>query len=303
MDPVKCLQAAYESVIEATKNRGDEEGEGHSWLGTTTAVCGVLKGDELVIVNLGDSVGMVFRPGVSDAGAWILRTEEQSHWFDCPRQLGTNSPDTPEKDAVVSRIKVEDGDIVVLASDGLVDNIWDQEIVEVINRTLGESEEEIVGIVGEGGDRGRMSVLADRLVEAARVVATDPFAESPYMERNVDMGYNIQGGKFDDISVVAAVVRMRGRRGGERRVEFGPNRKMVTEVGEVKEVKAVVEGKGEEDTAVMKPPIETPPTPPPTPDKKSKRQEFVDLMREQGEGAGRVLDSIMHMGRGGGEKK
>jgi hypothetical protein len=55
----------------------------------------------------------------------------------------------------------------------------------------------------------RMQFVAEELVHAARVIAEDPFAESPYMEKAVDEGLGIEGGKLDDISVVAALCRRR----------------------------------------------------------------------------------------------
>ena len=39
-----------------------------------------------------------------------------------------------------------------------------------------------------------MRFVAQELVNAARVVAEDPFAESPYMEKAVDEGLSIEGG-------------------------------------------------------------------------------------------------------------
>lgn len=138
------------------------------------------------MANVGDSRAYVFRPSSSD---FVFKTSEQWHWFDCPRQLGTNSPDTPVADAAVSKIELEDGDIIIMATDGLPDNLWDGEIAD---------------ICAEGTNN-----LADRLVDAAKKIAIDPFAESPYMERGIDEGLSMEGGKYDDISVVTAVFRAR----------------------------------------------------------------------------------------------
>ncbi|KAA8896125.1 phosphatase 2C-like domain-containing protein [Sphaerosporella brunnea] len=202
VDPVRCLQEAYQTTIYATTNagaRGDQV-----WQGTTTVCGAVLKDRKLVVLNLGDSVAIVWRKGLKK---WLLRTKEQWHWFDCPRQLGTNSPDTPVDNAVVQEVEVQDGDLVLLATDGLVDNMWDAEILTVITGVMEAGEEEVVKEVGEGGDQGRMKMLSQRILEGAKKTAIDPFAESPYMERSIEMGLGIEGGKWDDISVVAAVCR------------------------------------------------------------------------------------------------
>lgn len=86
-------------------------------------------------------------------------------------------------------IGLEDGDIVIMATDGLPDNLWDHEILSICMEQVGASGPE----------------LAERLVRAAKKVAIDPFGESPYMERGIDEGLPIEGGKWDDISVVTAV--------------------------------------------------------------------------------------------------
>ena len=202
VDPVKCMQEAYSATFTATTNAGARRDQ--TWQGTTTVCGAVLRGARLVVLNVGDSVAMVYRPG---ARWWALRTAEQWHWFDCPKQLGTNSPDEPEKDAVVQELDVCDGDVVILATDGLVDNMWDDEILTAIKTVLAVPEEVVVRETGEGGDEGRMKLLAQRIVEEAKRTAIDPFAESPYMERSIDEGLGIGGGKWDDISVVAAVCR------------------------------------------------------------------------------------------------
>ncbi|KAF6004307.1 hypothetical protein F1559_004850 [Cyanidiococcus yangmingshanensis] len=80
----------------------------------------------LTCVNLGDSGMMVLRKGKI-----IFRSKEQQHYFNCPYQLGTQSKDTPY-DAFVDRIDVQVGDWLVLGTDGLFDNVFDEEIVDCI---------------------------------------------------------------------------------------------------------------------------------------------------------------------------
>ncbi|KAK6338459.1 hypothetical protein TWF730_002522 [Orbilia blumenaviensis] len=239
--------------------------------GTTTFTGCLLHGGQLHVVSIGDSHCLVLRPsstetpgapasdasgasdappegkkndgdGASDPG-FLLRTTEQWHYFDCPRQLGTDSPDTPLGNATVSTIDVQNGDIVILATDGMLDNLWEEEVISIILHTLtknsspsGENEpwemelgqimkkkgkkrvEEGVNVAFreylaknedllpgakdpiEGGEL--MTSIAAELVKAAKVVATDPYAESPWMERAIEEGKTAEGGKLDDISVV-----------------------------------------------------------------------------------------------------
>ncbi|PFH57716.1 hypothetical protein XA68_14662 [Ophiocordyceps unilateralis] len=205
--PVATLQAAYRKTLDATVT--------HDWQGTTTT-CGAQlhykspdHGGEpaplLYVTNLGDSRVMVVRPRTRDV---VYKTTEQWHWFDCPRQLGTNSPDTPEVNAVTEAVDLEVGDVVLAMSDGVVDNLWEHEIVESVVKSIAnwESIEDQPSHVDRtGGRNGGMNTLADDLMKAARTVAMDPFAESPFMERAIEEGLASEGGKPDDISVVAAL--------------------------------------------------------------------------------------------------
>ncbi|KAF3309413.1 hypothetical protein TWF173_010954 [Orbilia oligospora] len=241
--------------------------------GTTTFTGCLLHSGKLHVVSIGDSHCLVLRPSststtagtstttsdtppegssgsesetTSDPG-FLLRTTEQWHYFDCPRQLGTDSPDTPLGNATVSTIDVENGDIIILATDGMLDNLWEEEVISIILHTLtktsspgGEKEpwgmelgqimkkkgkkrvEEGVNVAFreylaknedllpgaedpiEGGEL--MTGIAAELVKAAKVVATDPYAESPWMERAIEEGKIAEGGKLDDISVVVGRV-------------------------------------------------------------------------------------------------
>ncbi|KAI1166510.1 phosphatase 2C-like domain-containing protein [Nemania serpens] len=211
-DPKRYLQIAYERTLDATSGPNE-------CLGTTTATGAQLfyKGDLnnpqptviplLYVTNLGDSQVMVIR---AKSQKLLYKTKEQWHWFDCPRQLGTNSPDTPDLNAMVETVELAEGDIVLAMSDGVIDNLWDHEIVDNVSKSVQLWE------AGEGGqacgDRiyganGGMAFVANGLMNAARVVATDPFAESPFMERSIEEGLANTGGKLDDISVVAALCR------------------------------------------------------------------------------------------------
>lgn len=203
-DPIRYLQTAFEQTVEAMSAPNE-------WKGTTTA-CGAqlhhVSGSEasepmLYVTNLGDSQIMVLRPETQEI---VYKTTEQWHWFDCPRQLGTNSPDTPKENAVMDRIKIKEDDVVLAMSDGVVDNLWEHEVLQNVH----DSIESWAPSKTDGEDAsGVMLHVARELVKAARNVAEDPYAESPFMERAVEEGLAMEGGKLDDISVVAAACRRR----------------------------------------------------------------------------------------------
>ena len=148
------------------------------------------------MTQLGDSKILVIRPRQKEI---IYQTKEQWHWFDCPRQLGTNSPDTPNTNAVMDKVPVEENDIVVAMSDGVVDNLWDHEVMENVIESLHKWESGDVARsqgkeIAEQSIADGMMFVAHELVKAARVIAVDPFAESPYMEKAIDEGLSIEGG-------------------------------------------------------------------------------------------------------------
>ncbi|KAF8473176.1 phosphatase 2C-like domain-containing protein, partial [Kalaharituber pfeilii] len=180
ISPLSALQASYETTTAITTSV--------PILGTTTAcIALLLPPTTLLLTNLGDSQAFVFRPSENK---FIARTEEQWHWFDCPRQLGTNSPDTPEKEGKVVEVQLEEEDVLVVATDGLMDNLWEAEVTKDLMEWIKAGEVE--------------QNMAENLVEKAKAVAGDPWGLSPYMERAVEQGLGIEGGKWDDISVVVA---------------------------------------------------------------------------------------------------
>lgn len=131
----------------------------------------------------------------------MFKTTEQWHWFDCPRQLGTNSPDTPSANAVLDCVEVEEDDVVIAMTDGVVDNLWEHEVVENVVQSMDRwrAKTELKGSDREPGEQSYaegMSYVAQELVNAARTIAEDPFAESPYMEKAIDEGLSIEGGTY-----------------------------------------------------------------------------------------------------------
>ena len=213
--PIRYLQQAYEQTIEATSEP--------DWQGTTTA-CGAQlhykdaeQGDQskqqqpskkdgaateplLYVTNLGDSQVMVVRPSAEEL---VFKTKEQWHWFDCPRQLGTNSPDTPVSNAVLDKVPIQEGDVVLAMTDGVIDNLWSHEIVENVSKSI-KRWEAGEGGKGHGGDRtggggGGMTFVAEELMVAAKTIALDPFAESPFMEHAIEEGLASEGGEYSSL--------------------------------------------------------------------------------------------------------
>ncbi|KAI8800281.1 phosphatase 2C-like domain-containing protein [Cladochytrium replicatum] len=180
IDPRTVMRRSYEQVM---KNK--------SLVGSSTALIVILRNDELRVANLGDCGMMVIRDDEI-----IFRTEEQQHMFNFPYQLGTGSHDGPQ-DAQVFRVKVQESDLVIIGSDGMFDNVFDDEILDLVGRvTDGDPISKV--------DPQRITeALAKRAVE----VAEDPRCiSSPFQTRAIDEGVYYQGGKMDDVTVLTAVV-------------------------------------------------------------------------------------------------
>jgi protein phosphatase PTC7 len=182
----------------------------NEWFGTTTSVTGLLHYQTeanghltplLYVTNLGDCQLLVIRPRHGEEENVVFRTKGQWHWFDCPMQLGTNSVDTPRQNAVLSTLALEERDIIVAVSDGVTDNLWEHEVSKVVldsvqhwaarGKDEGPTEADVAVAQGSA-----MVYAAQKLLLAARAVAQDPFAQTPYMEKALEEGLAIEGGTY-----------------------------------------------------------------------------------------------------------
>ena len=176
-DPIEVLHKAWDSTL--------AEFFELELIGSSTALIAVLKDDELRLANLGDCCCSIIR-----GDDYIFRSQEQQHSFNYPYQLGTSSHDTPRKDGQRFNIKVQRDDIVILSSDGLVDNLFDEDILEEVMR-----------------HKLSPQALSQALCSRAKAVSEDQLAvASPFQQRANEEGIHFVGGKHDDISVLVAVI-------------------------------------------------------------------------------------------------
>lgn len=98
--------------------------------GSSTAVVAVVNGDILNVCNLGDSGAVVVR-----GGEVAFVTEEQQHTFNFPFQVGYDAREDLD-DAAVYDFKLREGDLVLLATDGVWDNVWMHEILGLIAKYI-----------------------------------------------------------------------------------------------------------------------------------------------------------------------
>jgi protein phosphatase PTC7 len=147
--------------------------------GSATMLVASLDADSATLryANLGDSGIMILR-----SGDVFHRSVEQQHYFNCPYQLGT-SGDKPSKSERIA-LQLLPSDRLVIATDGLWDNVFDNEIVDAV------------------AAHRRPADAARHLADAARTLSLDSSRQSPFMQK----AGRPSGGKVDDIGIIIADV-------------------------------------------------------------------------------------------------
>ena len=205
--------------------------------GGSTAVVGLLTADGLLeVANLGDSGFVLLRLN----GVHAL-SEPQTHAFNTPFQLSVVPPsmllraaafggaqlmDQP-RDAEVTRHRLRHGDVIVFASDGLWDNLFNQDVLRIVSRTMARAgawantnrgvqvapDLRPFTTLGEANTPASshptlQSVLATEIVRAAKSASVNRKLDGPFA-KEVKKYYPHEvwhGGKEDDICTVVVVV-------------------------------------------------------------------------------------------------
>lgn len=101
--------------------------------GSTTATMAFLTQDkQLKTCNIGDSGYLLLRRGESGNLESVFRSTSQQHYFNCPYQFGIHNKKPPSDQAFSTVHLIEENDILVLGTDGLWDNLFDQDIIDLI---------------------------------------------------------------------------------------------------------------------------------------------------------------------------
>uniref|UniRef100_A0A0R3RQ43 Protein phosphatase n=1 Tax=Elaeophora elaphi TaxID=1147741 RepID=A0A0R3RQ43_9BILA len=180
--PDKLLARAYEALARPPRP-----------IGSSTACVLIVHQDTLYSANLGDSGYLVIRNGKV-----VYRSREQTHYFNAPYQLslpptdegnGSFLGDSPEK-AESASLDLMSGDIIVLATDGLWDNVTEDEIVKQLS----------------GLKPGDVQKACNSLALTARRLAFDTQHLSPFAVKASQHGIDAPGGKPDDITLILLLI-------------------------------------------------------------------------------------------------
>ncbi|KAE8671770.1 putative protein phosphatase 2C 55 [Hibiscus syriacus] len=171
IDPMKVLDEAFAKTQAA---------------GSSTACIITLHEDNMLhAVNMGDSGFMVIRQGAA-----IYRSPIQLHSFNFPYQLGNGANYGKPLQAQVMKVAVEAGDVIVAGTDGLFDNLTENQI----------SETAVTGI-----ERGlHPEDVAWQVAQRAYDVSMDKKAMTPFTQDSKMAGKWYIGGKRDDITVIVS---------------------------------------------------------------------------------------------------
>lgn len=191
-DARKLLVKSFDQM----KNKSD-----NAVYGSSTACLLTLDRSNCMLhtANLGDSGFMVLRDKKI-----VYKSEEQQHAFNTPYQLAVPPSqcthpvhcDAPEK-ATAAHLHLEKGDLILVATDGLFDNLPQY----VITRML--------SAIHDITEREQLQAVADILVDSADEVSHIPQYQSPFSLKAKSYFRNFQsGGKPDDITVILAKVAM-----------------------------------------------------------------------------------------------
>lgn len=169
LDPVEIMEYGRKQVQHIT--------------GSSTALVIVLThgGTKLTAANLGDSGFMVIRDKEV-----FYRSEEMQHFFNFPYQLGTGHTTTAYDSQVIS-LDLQDGDVIVAGTDALFDNLFDEEIVEIVKNA---SPNENIA-----------NTLAMAAFNRGYTSHTSPFMKVAHRLGLIDTD---RGGKPDDITVLVS---------------------------------------------------------------------------------------------------
>lgn len=199
--PVDVLQFSFDKISRE-----------HRIIGSSTACIAAFdpQSGMLHYANLGDSGLMLVRSALlndveesesrklkneipaSPKTPSIIRAKECQHTFNCPYQLGSSSSDRPG-DSCQESLQVNNGDLLVVGTDGFWDNLNDQEVLAILRKNAKAPH-----------TFESLNNLARQLALEAYEAASSSTRPTPFAQACKEAGKRFFGGKMDDITVIVA---------------------------------------------------------------------------------------------------
>lgn len=144
-------------------------------------------------VTMGDTLVMILRlNNSSNTFNLVFKTEEQQHSFNMPYQCG-HVGDAPDE-ALAFTTDITKGDVIVIASDGLWDNLNEKEIIERLNREVNKADINVECVVNDLSLQAQKNSKSDNI-------------KSPFSVNALKNNFHYFGGKPDDISVIVMQIK------------------------------------------------------------------------------------------------
>lgn len=122
---------------------------------------------KLYTANIGNSGFFIYRR-VDDDVNLVFRSKDLTHGFNAPYLVGTDG-DNPDS-ANYESVEIQNKDLIVMYTEGLIQNMFDDQIMRMIKPFL---------LLHEIPD---LEIVAEMLAERASEHSTDEEFQSPYME-------------------------------------------------------------------------------------------------------------------------
>ncbi|XP_050127309.1 probable protein phosphatase 2C 62 isoform X2 [Malus sylvestris] len=154
--------------------------------GSSTVLVAYFDGQALHVANIGNSGFIVIRNG-----AVFKKSSPMVHEFNFPVRVERG--DDPSELIEKYRIDLDEGDVVVTATDGLFDNLYEQEITSIVLKSLQTGLE--------------LQDIAEFLATSAQELGRSKSTRSPFADAAKASGYaGYSGGKLDDVVVILSYV-------------------------------------------------------------------------------------------------
>ncbi|KAK7412124.1 hypothetical protein VNO78_03572 [Psophocarpus tetragonolobus] len=157
--------------------------------GSSTVLVAHFDGQVLHAANVGNTGFIITRDG-----SILKKSTPMFHEFSFPLQIVQGEDPSELIDGY--SIDLHDGDVIVTATNGLFDNLYEQEIASIVSKSL----------------QARLAPqeIAELLAMRAQEVGRSTSIRSPFADAAQAMGYvGYMGGKLDDVTVIVSLVQPR----------------------------------------------------------------------------------------------